>query len=425
MTLHSYFPALRYRNFRLLWSSQLVSMAGSMMQTAAILWHVSLLVPPSQRGIALGMTGAVRIVPIVGFSIVSGVVADHFDRRKIMLLTQTGMAFCAASLAALAFAGVRTLWPVYVLAALSSAFWAFDGPSRQSLIPNLVPREILPNAISLNTIMFEIAAIAGPALGGLVIAWRGVAWAYAFNAISFLFVIAALFMMRDVPRRAAGTGSEVSLHAALEGLRFVFRTPLIRATMLLDFFATFFASATALLPIFAQDVLHVGARGYGFLSAAPSAGALIAAAAMVPLAERIRRRGVVVLGWVVVYGAATVAFGLSRSFWLTFLCLAITGVADTVSMVIRNLVRQLATPDSMRGRMTSVNMVFFMGGPQLGELEAGLVAQAFGAPLSVVTGGIGCILAVLWTAWRTPALRRYRRETMGREDAGGHDAAAQ
>jgi len=381
------------------------------MQSAAILWHVSLLVPPHMRGVALGMTGAVRIVPIVAFSIVSGVVADHFDRRKIMLLTQTGMALCAAALAVLAFTQTRGLWPVYLLAALSSAFWAFAGPSRQSLIPNLVPREILPNAISLNTIMFEIASIAGPALGGLVIAWQGVGWAYAWNAFSFLFVIGALFAMRDVPSHAPGTGSGVNLHAALEGMRFVFRTPLIRATMLLDFFATFFASATALLPIFAQDVLGVGARGYGLLSAAPSVGALIAAAAMVPLAEKIRHRGIVILGWVLVYGAATVVFGISRSFPLTFLCLAITGVADTVSMVLRNLVRQLSTPDSMRGRMTSVNMVFFMGGPQLGELEAGLVAQAFGAPLSVVTGGIGCMIAVLWTAWRTPALRKYRRES--------------
>jgi MFS family permease len=410
VTIGSYLPALRHRNFRLLWSSQLISMAGSMMQSAAILWHVSLLVPAHMRGVALGMTGAVRIVPIIVFSIVSGVVADHFDRRKIMLLTQSGMALCAAALAVLAFTQTRGLWPVYLLAALSSAFWAFDGPSRQSLIPNLVPREILPNAISLNTIMFEIASIVGPALGGLVIAWHGVGWAYALNALSFLFVIGALLAMRDVPSRASGTGSGVSLNAALEGMRFVFRTPLIRATMLLDFFATFFASATALLPIFAQDVLHVGARGYGLLSAAPSVGALIAAAAMVPLAEKIRRRGAVILGWVLVYGAATAAFGFSRSFPLTFFCLAVTGVADTVAMVLRNLVRQLATPDSMRGRMTSVNMVFFMGGPQLGELEAGLVAQAFGAPLSVITGGLGCMIAVLWTAWRTPALRRYRRE---------------
>jgi len=410
MALADHIPALRHRNFRLLWLSQLVSMAGSMMQNAAILWHVSILVPPEARGLALGMTGAVRILPIIAFSIVSGVVADSFDRRRVMLVTQSLMALAAAALAVLSFAGVKALWPVYVLAGLSSAFWAFDGPSRQSLIPNLVPREHLPNAISLNTIMFEVASIAGPALGGLVIAWGGVGWAYALNAASFLFVIVALLMMRNVAARPEGTGSGMSLHAALEGLRFVFRTPLIRATMLLDFFATFFASATALLPIFAQDVLHVGARGYGLLSAAPSVGAVVAAAAMVAMTERIQRRGPVLLAWVAVYGAATVAFGLSRNFVLTFLCLAVTGVADTVSVVIRNLVRQLATPDAMRGRMTSVNMMFFMGGPQLGELEAGLVAQAFGAPLSVVTGGIGCVLAVMWVAWRTPALRAYRRE---------------
>ena len=410
MTLGSYLPALRYRNFRLLWSSQLVSMAGSMMQTAAILWHVSLLVPPHQRGLALGMTGAVRIVPIVAFSIVSGVVADHYDRRKIMLVTQVGMALCAAALAVLAFAGVPALWPVYLIAALSSAFWAFDGPSRHSLIPSLVPRDILPNAISLNTIMFEIAAIAGPALGGLVIAWRGVAWAYAFNAVSFLFVIVALLMMRDLPGRSEGTGSGVSLNAALEGLRFVFRTPLIRATMLLDFFATFFASASALLPIFAQDILRVGARGYGLLSAAPSVGALLTSVALVPLIDRIDRRGATMLWAVVGYGLATVVFGLSRSFGITFLCLALTGATDTVSMVIRNIIRQLNTPDELRGRMTGVNMVFFMGGPQLGELEAGLVAHAFGATVSVVSGGLACLLATGWVGWRTPLLRAYRRE---------------
>jgi len=190
----------------------------------------------------------------------------------------------------------------------------------------------------------------------------------------------------------------------------VFRTPLIRSTMLLDFFATFFASATALLPIYAQDILHVGARGYGLLSAAPSVGAMLAGLAMVPLIDRIERRGTTLLLGIVGYGIATVVFGLSRGFAVTFLCLALTGATDTVSMVIRNVIRQLQTPDAMRGRMTSINMIFFMGGPQLGELEAGLVAQAWGAPLSVVSGGLGCLLAVAWVAWRTPALRSYRRE---------------
>ena len=183
------------------------------------------------------------------------------------------------------------------------------------------------------------------------------------------------------------------MKAAFEGLRFVFRAPLIRSTMLLDFFATFFSSATALLPIFAQDILRVGAHGYGWLYAAPAVGALIASGLMVPAMQVIERRGVALLVAVVVYGFATVAFGLSTSFWLTFWVLALSGGADSVSTIYRNVIRQLETPDELRGRMTGVNMVFFMGGPQLGELEAGLVANWIGAPLSVVTGGIGCLLA--------------------------------
>jgi MFS family permease len=179
--------------------------------------------------------------------------------------------------------------------------------------------------------------------------------------------------------------------------------------MLLDFLATFFSSATALLPIFAQDILRVGARGYGWLFAAPSVGALVTSAAMVPLTNRIERRGPTLLWAVVGYGLATLLFGLSRSFWVTFLCLALTGATDTVSMVIRNIVRQLETPDRLRGRMTGINMVFFAGGPQLGELEAGVVAYWFGASFSVVSGGVGCLLATAWVAATTPALRHYAR----------------
>ncbi|HEY6867535.1 MAG TPA: MFS transporter, partial [Candidatus Eisenbacteria bacterium] len=296
-------------------------------------------------------------------------------------------------------------------------------PARQSLIPSLVPREHLPNAISLNTIMFQTASVLGPALGGLVIGSLGVGWAYALNAVSFLFVIAALLMMRGMPARPAPERGAIGRRAALEGLRFVFRAPLIRSTMLLDFFATFFASASALLPIFAQDILRVGARGYGLLSAAPSVGALLTSVALVPLVDRIDRRGLTMLWAVAGYGLATVVFGLSRSFALTFLCLALTGATDTVSMVIRNIIRQLNTPDSMRGRMTSVNMIFFMGGPQLGELEAGLVAAAFGAPFSVVSGGVGCLLATAWVVWKTPGLRAYRRETPVVADARARSVA--
>src|SRR6266850_2246247 len=224
-----------------------------MMQNAALLWHVSLLV--------------------------------------------------SLALAILAFRGLSAVWPIYVLAALGASVGTFDLPARQALMPTLVPREHLPNAITMNTIMFQAASVAGPAIGGIVIAAAGVGWVYVANALSFSCVIAALLLMRGVsgkPERLAHEPEdEVSFRAAREGLKFVFESPLIRSTMLLDFFATFFSSATALLPIFAQDVLQVGARGYGWLYAAPACGAVTMSAAMVILTSRIKRRGAVLL-WAIV-----------------------------------------------------------------------------------------------------------------------------
>jgi MFS family permease len=327
-------------------------------------------------------------------------------------VTQSVMAALAAVLAVLTLHGLHSVWPIYVLAACSSAAGAFDLPARQALVPTLIPREHLPNAISLNTIAMQTASVVGPALGGLVIAYVNIGWAYALNAVSFLFVIAALASMKGqgtthIDGIDARDRGNFSLAAALDGLRFVFRAPLIRSTMLLDFFATFFSSATALLPIFAQDVLHVGARGYGWLYAAPAAGAVLTSAVMVQAVDAITHRGRVLVASILIYGLATLVFGLSTTFWLTFACLAVTGAADTVSMIFRNLIRQLETPDYMRGRMIGVNMVFFQGGPQLGELEAGLVANWLGPVVSVVSGGIGCMVVTAWIAARTPALRHY------------------
>jgi MFS family permease len=418
MLPQSPFVALQHRNFRLLWTGQLISFSGSNMQTAALLWHVSLLVPAAQRPIALGMVGLVRLMPIIFFSIAGGTVADASDRRRVMLITQAGMALTAVALAVLTFYGPGHPWPIYALAAIGAAFGAFDSPARQALMPTLVPREHLPNAISLNAIMVQVASVAGPAVGGLVIATLGVGWVYAVNAITFVCVIVALLMMRGVRARGADDTGDISVRAVREGLGFVFSSPMIRSTMLLDFFATFFSSATALLPIFAQDILHVGARGYGWLYAAPSVGAVLMSIIMVRSIERIERRGMVLLWAVCAYGVATIVFGLSHSFFLTFICLAVTGAADTVSMVLRNVIRQLGTPDHLRGRMTGINMVFFQGGPQLGELEAGLVAQWIGPRGSVVTGGIGCLIATAWIAARTPALRHYRRSFIDASERG-------
>jgi MFS family permease len=397
--------ALQHRNYRLLWIGLFVSFTGSMMQNAAVLWHVSLLVAPDRKGLALGMVGLAKVVPIIVFSMISGVVADAWDRRKVLIYTQVAATVVAGTLAWLTFQGLTVPWPIYLLSACGAAVGTFDMPARQALIPMLVPREHLPNAISLNSIMFQSAAVVGPSIGGLLIAAAGVEWVYVANAVSFVCVIVSLLLMRDVPARQSP--EEFSLRSALEGLRFVFKAPLIRSTMLLDFFATFFSSATALLPIFAQDILRVGARGYGWLYAAPAAGALVTSGVMVVLAERLRRRGPLLIWAVAAYGAATIVFGLSRSFWLTFVCLAMTGAADTVSTIIRNIIRHLETPDRLRGRMIGINMMFFMGGPQLGELEAGAVANWLGATFSVVSGGVGCLVATGYVAATTPALRKY------------------
>ena len=394
-----------------MWGGLLLSFSGSFMQNAAILWHVSLLVPPEKRALALGAVGLARVVPVVVFSMISGVVADAIDRRRVLIVTQSLAGGVALALAVLTLRGLTVVWPIYVLAALGAAVSTFDLPARQALVPTLVPRQHLSNAITLNTIMFQTASVIGPAVGGIVIAETSMAAAYLVNAVSFGFVIAALLMMRDVPPRLPpplGATDDVSVKSAMEGWRFVFRSPLIRSTMLLDFFVTFFASATALLPIFAQDILHVGARGYGWLFAAPAVGAFVTSVALVPLVEHITHRGPAIVWAVAGHGVATVVFGLSHAFWLTFLCLAIVGATDTVSTVLRNIIRQLETPDRLRGRITGVNMVFFLGGPQLGELEAGAVAHWRGAPFSVITGGLGCLLATAWIAGVTPSLRRYR-----------------
>ena len=401
------YPALAHRNFRLLWTGQSVSLTGTMMQNAAVLWHVSLLAAPGQKAIALGVVGLVRVVPILVFALVGGVIADAWDRRRMMIATQTAMAVCAAVLATLAFRGEGGLAAVYALTALSSAAAALDGPARTALVPSLVSRENLANAVSLNTTLFQLASVIGPAAAGISLIWLDVAWVYAINAVSFVAVIGSLCAMRDVPTVAAAERSPVSWRSAAEGLRFVFGTPLIKASMLLDFVACFFSSATALLPIFAQDVLDVGPAGFGWLCAGPSIGAVAASTFLVHRERSIGRRGAVLLWSVAAYGAATIVFGLSKSIYVTLAALAVVGAADTINMVLRNVIRQLHTPDRLRGRMVSVNILFAQGGPQLGELEAGSVAQAAGPVFSVVSGGIACLAATAWIAWKAPILRTY------------------
>ncbi|MBX5478254.1 MAG: MFS transporter [Pyrinomonas methylaliphatogenes] len=397
------FAALRHRDFRFFWFGQLISVTGSQMQLVAINWHVYML---TRSAAALGLVGLVRVLPIILCSLIGGVFADAINRKRLMMVTQTTMLVSAASLALVTAHDLRSVWPIFLLTAISSAATAFDNPARQALLPSLVPARDFPNAVTLSFIVFQVAMIVGPVLAGLLLGVAGPAVVYALNALSFIAVIVSLALMQASGEVAAAGETAISFASLIEGLRFVWRTPIIVQTMTLDFAATFFASATALLPIFAADILRVGARGLGFLAAAPAIGAILIGTAIARI-RRWWRPGALIIISVIVYGAATLLFGLSRNFWFSMLMLALTGAADTVSSVLRQTIRQLVTPDHLRGRMTSVNMIFFMGGPQLGEFEAGVVAEFVGAPASVVIGGLGCILAAIVALWRAKSLLSY------------------
>ena len=382
----------------------MISIAGTQMQVWALFWHIRTL---TDQPIALGGVGLARILPVIVFSLWGGALADVANRRQVLFITQSAMALTAAALAVLTWIGHIQLWQIYILTALSAVAVSFDGPARQALVPNLVPTHDLPNAFSMMSIAFQTGAIVGPALSGLVIAYWGQPYTYLINAISFLAVILALIGMGPVHQQVhPGRDAQVSLTAIGEGVRFIWRHPIILSTMILDFFATFFSSANTLMPIVARDVLRVGAVEYGWLSAAQSVGA-VAAAMVLSQVNTIRRQGLLFLGSVVLFGVATVVFGMVRYFDAAMLALIVVGAADSVSTIIRNTIRQLQTPDYIRGRMTSVNQIFFMGGPQLGEVEAGAAAQLFGAPFAIISGGVGCLLAVAWIAHRWPQLRAY------------------
>ena len=435
--------ALRYHDFRLIWFGEMVSTTGSQMQNVAIDWHVFQLmrgqivnfsvlgsgITLDAGALALGALGLVRVLPIIIFALLGGILADTHDRRALMIWTRTAAAIFAGLLAVLTLTGQATPLAIYLLTAAGAGATAFDNPARQSLVPNLVDRKHLPNAVSLNTLMFQIATIGGPALAGVLISISGgsstapiadsaeanahIGIIYAINAVTFIFAIVALLRMR-YRGKAAATNTSVGWDSLKEGLRFTFRSRIIWSTMLLDFMATFFASARTMLPIVASDILHVGPEGYGLLVTAQPVGAMLAGL-FASLRKDIYHQGKVLLGSVAVYGMATALFGLSTLFSLSYVLFALTGAGDTISTVIRGTIRQVMTPDHLRGRMTSVNMMFFMGGPQLGELEAGVVAAALGAPFAIVSGGIATIVLTALIAWRYPRLRRYTSDDMAEQ----------
>lgn len=373
------------------------------MQVVAINWQVYLL---THSAISLGLIGLSRFLPVMIFALVGGAAADIYNRRKIMIAAQLVMTLSSLILAEATYTHQITPLIIYVSLSLAALASAFDTPSRQAIVPLLVPKKEFVKAVSLNSTMWQSAIVLGPSIGGFIIASSGVGTVYAFNAVSFLAVIISLILMAPVSQTLADKVT-FNLKGIKEGLSFVRHTPLIWSTMLLDFFATFFASATVLMPIYAQDILRVGPKGLGFLYAAPAVGAVVTGL-IISAIHHLKNQGKLLLIAVSIYGLATVLFGFSRLYYLSLIFLLLSGAGDVISTIIRNTARQLATPDYIRGRMSSVNMIFFMGGPQLGEVEAGFVAGLVNTPFAVISGGIATVLATIIIAAIVPQLRRYQ-----------------
>lgn len=392
--------ALRHRDFRLLWTAEFFSLAGTQMMRTAVAWHLFVLTgDPFQ----LGLLGIARFVPLLLFGLAGGVVADRGDRRRTLLVCQWLLLAVSAGLALLTAADRATPTAIYATTALAAAIGAVAGPTRQALVPALVPPAHLPGAMAMNALSFQVGGVAGPALGGMVLAAAGPAAVYTLDALSFGVVGVALTL---IAARPVARPTISGWPAALEGLRFLRATPILLGVMTLDFVATFFGASTVLMPIFAERVFGGGPGVLGVLLAAPAAGAVVAGAAMtvLPLPSR---PGLGVLVAVAAYGGCILAFGLVGSLPLALLALAGSGAADAVSMALRHTLRTLVTPNALRGRIAAAHSLFAMGGPQLGEFESGVAAAAIGAPAAVALGGAGVLAAAALVGWRVPAIAAW------------------
>lgn len=411
MASKSRLPALAHVQYRRYLIGSFVSNVGNTLQAAAIALHVYTLTGSS---LMVGLLGLVRVGPLLVFSLLGGIVADHHDRRKVMMATQGGMALIALALVLMQAFNVESVGLIYLLVALAAIARAFDGPARQAMVANLVPPRDLPNAIGLNGISWRLSDVLGPLLVGAVVLTQGVpalgpfGTSYLINLVSYGAVFWSLWLLPPKPPEGISGDRPQNLRQLIEGikdgLKFVHQTPVLRSTMWIDFWATFFSSADALLPAFAKDVLKVGDAGFGVLQASIGVGALLGAVVMTWL-PTIRHQGRWVIAMVGLYGVFTVLFGFSSNVGLAVFFLAGTGFADMVSTVLRQTIRQLATPDSLRGRMSATSMLFNITGPQLGDFEAGAVSALTGERWSVALGGMASTLIAAY--WSRSALRRY------------------
>lgn len=394
---------LKNREYILLQIGISISRTGSFMQDVAVNWQIYQL---TKSPLSLGIVGLVKFLPVLFFSLISGISADVFNRKKIIFLVQFFSIINSLAFAFLTISGRITPLLIYLIVGLEAGFASFETPARQSMMPNLVKKEDFPLAVNINNFLYSSTNFIGPAISGFIIAFWGVKSIYLINSVSFFAVIIVLLLMKPLVKTFEKQ-PEFNMKSVTEGIKFVFRTPLILSSMMIDFVATFFASASTLMPIFAVDILKVGPKELGFLYAAPSIGAILAGI-IFPFINRIKNKGKLLIFSVCFYGFNTILFALSKNFYLSLFFIALSGSGDLISTVIRNVIRQINTPDYLRGRMNAVSMVFFTGGPQLGETEAGIAASLMGTPLSVAFGGIATIIATIYIAVKTPALLNYK-----------------
>jgi MFS family permease len=395
------------REFRLLWIGQLVSQAGSAVRLVAVPYQVYLL---TESSLAVGLLGLFSAVPLITLSLWGGVIADRVDRRRMLMVANACLALVSVALALTTQLGLASVPVLYALTALGSAFTALDQPARSALAPSLVERRLIPAAMALNQTQFQLATVIGPAVAGVLIARIGLAPAYWVDAASFVAAIVAVWLMR-VPKRDDLVVHASPARALADGMRFLWSRPLLLATMSVDFFATFFAVSRAVMPYFADKVFAVGPEGLGLLFAAPGAGATVVALTS-GWTGGVRRKGLGVLIAVAVFGVSMSAFGLlpATGFIAGLALLAIAQGADTVSAIFRHTILQMETPDELRGRLSAINLVFVAGGPQLGQVESGVVAELWTPEASVVSGGLACVGVVFVANALVPRVAAYRAD---------------
>ena len=398
------YAALRFRDFRLLISGRFIAQIGEMMVSVGVGWE---LYERTDNPLALGLVGLVQIIPVILLSLPGGYVADRYNRKWVTLCSQVVLICCSLSLAVLSITQ-GPLLALYLILALIGAARAFNNPAESALTPLVVPQEHFFNATTWNSSVWQLSAILGPAIGGLIIGLtERAAFVYVTNALAGAVLVSALLMIKSRPA-AYDSAGEKPLEAIRTGWRFLRRTPVVLGSITLDMFAVLFGGATILLPVFARDVLQVDASGLGLLRAAPSVGALMMATYLsrrAPFASAGKTLLLAVAG----FGIATIVFGISTSFWLSLAMLALLGALDNISVVIRHTLILTYTPDQIRGRVGAVNSVFIGASNELGGFESGVAASLLGPVGAVVFGGFGTIAVVAAIAYLAPELRNMGR----------------